>query len=74
MNNTPVVVMMIPVVVSLCRQYNLRPSKFLLPVSYFAVLGGTVTLIGTSTNILVADLYRKAGGQALVFSSLLCLA
>ncbi|MFO7632577.1 MAG: SLC13 family permease, partial [Caldilinea sp.] len=62
MNNTPVVVMMIPVVVSLCRQYNLRPSKFLLPVSYFAVLGGTVTLLGTSTNILVAELYRKAGG------------
>ncbi|HAJ36729.1 MAG TPA: hypothetical protein DCL15_13670 [Chloroflexi bacterium] len=62
MNNTPVVVMMIPVVVSLCRQYNLRPSKFLLPVSYFAVLGGTVTLIGTSTNILVSDLYRQAGG------------
>lgn len=62
MNNTPVVVMMIPVVVSLCRQYNLRPSKFLLPISYFAVLGGTVTLLGTSTNILVSDLYRKAGG------------
>jgi len=62
MNNTPVVVMMIPVVVSLCRQYNLRPSKFLLPVSYFAVLGGTVTLLGTSTNILVAELYRKSGG------------
>lgn len=62
MNNTPVVVMMIPVVVSLCRQYNMRPSKFLLPVSYFAILGGTVTLLGTSTNILVADLYRKAGG------------
>ncbi|MBW7885406.1 MAG: SLC13 family permease, partial [Caldilineaceae bacterium] len=64
MNNTPVVVMMIPVIVSLCRQYNLRPSKFLLPVSYFAILGGTVTLLGTSTNILVADLYRKAGGPA----------
>jgi len=62
MNNTPVVVMMIPVVVSLARQFNLRPSKFLLPVSYFAVLGGTVTLLGTSTNILVSDLYRKAGG------------
>ncbi|MEJ5248046.1 MAG: SLC13 family permease [Caldilinea sp.] len=62
MNNTPVVVMMIPVVVSLCRQYNLRPSKFLLPVSYFAVLGGTITLLGTSTNILVSELYRKAGG------------
>ena len=63
MNNTPVVVMMIPVVVSLCRQFNLRPSKFLLPVSYFAVLGGTVTLLGTSTNILVSDLYRKSGGS-----------
>ena len=62
MNNTPVVVMMIPVVLSLARQFNLRPSKFLLPVSYFAILGGTVTLLGTSTNILVADLYRKAGG------------
>ena len=62
MNNTPVVVMMIPVVVSLCREYNLRPSKFLLPVSYFAVLGGTITLLGTSTNILVSELYRKAGG------------
>ncbi len=62
MNNTPVVVMMIPVVVSLCRQYNLRPSKFLLPVSYFAVLGGTVTLLGTSTNILVSEVYRKSGG------------
>lgn len=62
MNNTPVVVMMIPVVVSICRQYHLRPSKFLLPVSYFAVLGGTITLLGTSTNILVSELYRKAGG------------
>lgn len=62
MNNTPVVVMMIPVVVSLSKQFNMRPSKFLLPVSYFAILGGTVTLLGTSTNILVADLYRKAGG------------
>jgi di/tricarboxylate transporter len=62
MNNTPVVVMMIPVVLSLARRYNLRASKLLLPVSYFAVLGGTVTLIGTSTNILVSDLYRQAGG------------
>ena len=62
MNNTPVVVMMVPVVISLCRQFRLRASKFLLPVSYFAILGGTCTLIGTSTNILVDDLYRKAGG------------
>ncbi len=61
-NNTPVVVMMIPVVLSLSRRFGIRPSKLLLPVSYFAVLGGTTTLLGTSTNILVDDLYRQAGG------------
>ncbi len=61
-NNTPVVVMMIPVVLSLSRRFGIRPSKLLMPVSYFAVLGGTMTLLGTSTNILVDDLYRKAGG------------
>jgi di/tricarboxylate transporter len=62
MNNTPVVVMMIPVIVSICRRFQLRPSKFLLPAAYFATLGGTITLIGTSTNILVDDLYRRSGG------------
>ncbi len=61
-NNTPVVVMMIPVVLSLSRRFQIRPSKLLMPVSYFAVLGGTTTLLGTSTNILVDDLFRQAGG------------
>ena len=65
MNNTPIVVMMIPVVLSLSRQIREQPSKLLLPVSYFAILGGTMTLLGTSTNILVDDLYRKAGGSGL---------
>jgi len=62
MNNTPIVVMMMPVVVSLSRRFRVNPSKLLLPVSYFAILGGTITLLGTSTNILVDDLYRQAGG------------
>ncbi|MBI3959697.1 MAG: hypothetical protein HY328_12885, partial [Chloroflexi bacterium] len=62
MNNTPVVVMMLPVILSLSRRFNIRPSKLLIPVSYFAIVGGTFTLIGTSTNILVDDLYRRAGG------------
>ena len=62
MNNTPVVVMMVPVVLSLSQRFRIQPSKLLIPLSYFAVLGGTITLLGTSTNILVDDLYRSAGG------------
>ncbi len=62
MNNTPVVVMMIPVILSLSARFKIQPSKLLIPVSYFAVLGGTMTLLGTSTNILIDDLYRKSGG------------
>ncbi len=64
-NNTPVVVLFIPVVMSMCCKFNLSPSKFLIPLSYASILAGTCTLIGTSTNIIVSDLSAKLGYGAI---------
>ena len=55
-NNTPVVVVFMPVIVSLARRMNVPASKLLIPLSYAAILGGVCTLIGTSTNILVSSI------------------
>ncbi|EMA58412.1 SLC13 family permease [Halorubrum lipolyticum] len=57
-NNTPVVAVFIPMVTGLAENSKLSPSKLLLPLSYAAILGGTLTLIGTSTNILASDFAR----------------
>lgn len=55
-NNTPVVVLFIPILLNLSCEYNISPSKLLIPVSYTSILAGTCTLIGTSTNIIVSNL------------------
>ncbi len=60
-NNTPVVVLFIPIILNLSCQYDLSPSKVLIPMSYASILAGTCTLIGTSTNIIVKDLSEAQG-------------
>jgi len=65
-NNTAAVGVFMPVAIHLARHYRFSPSKILLPLSYTAIFGGTCTLLGTSTNLLVSSLSaeRGAGGFA----------
>jgi di/tricarboxylate transporter len=60
-NNTAVVVIMIPLVIGLAQQVSQPASRLLIPLSYAAILGGTCTLIGTSTNLLVDGVARGEG-------------
>lgn len=60
-NNTPVVVLFIPVMMSMGCRLGISPSRYLIPLSYASILGGTCTLIGTSTNIIVSDLSAQFG-------------
>ena len=65
MNNTAIVAIFMPVTIRLAHRYHMSPSKLLIPLSYAAIMGGTLTLIGTSTNLLVNSIYIKNSGLAL---------
>ncbi len=60
LNNTPVVAMLVPILTDWGRKHQVSPSRLLLPLSYMAILGGTCTLIGTSTNLVVNGLMAEA--------------
>ncbi|UQG57348.1 MULTISPECIES: SLC13 family permease [unclassified Marinobacter] len=64
MNNTPVVATMIPAIHAWSRKIRIPPSKLMIPLSYTAILGGTLTLIGTSTNLVVNGQYQALTGEA----------
>ena len=59
LNNTPIVAMFIPILTRWCAKNGISPSRLLLPLSYLTILGGTCTLIGTSTNLVVSGLLKQ---------------
>ena len=58
-NNTAAVAIFIPVIFKMCQKFHISPTKLLLPLSYAAILGGTLTLIGTSTNLVVSSVVEN---------------
>lgn len=64
LNNTPVVATMIPAVTAWSRKIGVAPSRLMIPLSYVSMVGGTLTLIGTSTNLVVDGQYQALTGEA----------
>jgi di/tricarboxylate transporter len=66
-NDTTVVLILMPMIVALCQERNLSPSRYLLPLAYGSLLGGQWTLIGTRSNIVISDYLRQHTGKGIGF-------
>ncbi|RBW68854.1 SLC13 family permease [Bacillus taeanensis] len=71
LNNTPIVVTLTPIIRKWCAEHNLSPSKFLIPLSYASILGGILTLMGTSTNLVIHGLMLDRGMEGYSLFTLL---
>nr|WP_235715066.1 SLC13 family permease [Halalkalibacter akibai] len=69
MSNTGTVAILLPVVVSLCRQMQLHPGKLLIPLAFASSMGGALTLIGTAPNLIASQSLHDYGYEALSFFS-----
>jgi di/tricarboxylate transporter len=67
LNNTPKVALLVPVLIAWCRKRRISPSRLLMPLSFLSILGGTCSLIGTSTNLVVQGLLLKYGLKPMSF-------
>ncbi len=70
LNNTPVVVMFIPIMAALAQQSKIPVARFMMPLSYLSIFGGMTTLIGSSTNLLAAQSYSATSGGEIGFFEL----
>lgn len=70
LNNTPVVVMFIPIVAAIASQSGIPASRLMMPLSFLSVFGGMTTIIGSSTNLLAAESYRTTTGGEIGFFEL----
>ncbi|HSD64956.1 MAG TPA: SLC13 family permease [Ignavibacteriaceae bacterium] len=66
-NDTTVVLIYLPMILSICKEKNISPSRYLLFLAYGSLLGGQWTLIGTRSNIIISDFFRQSTGNGLGF-------
>lgn len=70
LNNTPVVVMFVPIMAAMAAQSGIAPSRLMMPLSFMSILGGMLTTIGSSTNLLAIEVYKSYSGEAVHFFAL----